>query len=102
MTAIAFRHDPTPRPSRVVVRVGAAAQVLRFAPAHPFSAPPADGAALMADCGHPQWPFWRLVLVTLALTQAVLLAAPDGPNALRAFRARPRPPVTRAARDRKD
>lgn len=58
------------------------------------------GELLLADCGHPHWPFWRLVLALVLLTQIV--AAMSGQTPLRSFRS-PRvgtAPVVRVVRTR--
>ena len=71
-------------------------------PRHRFDGPetanddvwrPPSADTILADCGHPNWPGWRALLI--ALTVATLAAAFTHTDMLRP-RARPgRPPVVR-------
>jgi len=91
-----FPHNPAfnAPPRLSVVRSGYSAQVLRF----PVPIPRPQGFELIADFGHPNWPFWHWVMALLIITQAMIaMQAPDT-TLFRPMRARPitsRPAPTR-------
>ena len=66
------------------------AQALIAPPPLIATSPLIGPADLIADCGHPQWPWWRLVMAVAIAVQFVVALAAHG-DQLRPARSRPVP-----------